>query len=238
VDFLDGIISALGSLASEIAQALVFLFNLLIQVFQFIWDVIQIVAGYVVQVFKAIATFFTHLWDNFFKGVFTKLFQGIGNIVHWVEARLKPIIKFLQAARKYIDKIYKTYVAPFLKIIQHVRQFLQILKLLHIKIAAQLDAILAQVQRDVNGVFLQIRGILNTAIDLLNIVADPSKLLRKPTMVLSLRRTIHAFIRQVTGLPPGWYFPSPRKSAPRGLGFLPANFDPANPDHKLKSIPR
>jgi hypothetical protein len=231
MDFLNGLIGFLGSIASEIAQVLVFLVNLIVQVFQFIWDVIQIVAGYILQVFKAISTFFQHLWDNFFKGIFTHLVTGINKVVGWIEQRLRPIINFLKQVRKYVDKIYNTYVRPFLKIIQQIRQFLQILKLLHIKIAAQLDALLAQVQRDVNGVFLQIRGILNTAIDLLNVLADPSKLLRKPTMVLSMRRTIHALIRQVTGLPPGFYFPSPRASAPKGIGFLPANFDPSNQDH-------
>jgi hypothetical protein len=229
--FLDGLVGFLGSVASEIAQAIVFLVNIIVQVFQFIWDVIQIVAAYILQVFKAIGGFFEHLWTNFFKGIFTKLIDGIGKLTQWLQSKLRPIIQFLTKARQFIDRIYKQYFGPILKAIQHVRQFLQILKLLHIKIAAQLDAILGQVQRDINGVFLQIRGILNTAIDLLNIVADPSKLLRKPTMVLSLRRTIHAFIRQVTGMPPGFYFPSPSKSAPRGLGFLPANFDANNPLH-------
>jgi hypothetical protein len=231
MDFLDGLTGFLGSIEAEIAQVLVFLVNLIVEVFQFIWQVIQIIAGYILQAFKATASFFAHLWTNFFKGIFTKLLSGIGKLTQWLQSKLRPIIQFLTKARQFIDRIYKQYFGPILKAIQHVRQFLQILKLLHIKIAAQLDAILGQVQRDINGVFLQIRGILNTAIDLLNIVADPSKLLRKPTMVLSLRRTIHAFIRQVTGMPPGWYFPSPSKSAPRGLGFLPADFNPDNPLH-------
>jgi len=229
--FLDGLLGALSDIGSAIVQALVYLFQLLVQVFEFIWQVIQLIAGWIVSVFKVVGKFFAHLWDSFFKGIFLKVFHALQSLTTWLESHLKPIINFLKAARKYIDKIYKTYVQPFLKIIQRVRQFLQILRLLHIQIAAELDKILADVQRDVQGVFLQIRGILNTAIDLLNILADPTKLLRKPTLVLSIRRTINALIRQVTGLPPGWYFPSPSKSAPKGLGFLPANFDPSNPDH-------
>jgi hypothetical protein len=229
--FLDGLIGALGGLADEILQVLVYLFNLLIQVFEFIWSVIGIVADFMLKVFKSIGSFFVHLWDNFFKQIFVKLFHGIQALTTFLESKLRPVIKFLLKVRKYIDQIYKAYVAPFLKLIQHIRQFLQILKLLHVKFAVELDKILGQVQRDVQGVFLQIRGILNTTIDLLNILADPTKLLRKPTMVLSIRRSINALIRQTTGMPPGWYFPSPRPSAPKGLGFLPANFDPSNPDH-------
>lgn len=229
--FLDGLLGALGSFANEILQVLVFIFNLLVQVLEFIWNVLGIVAQFMLNVFGKIGHFFTHLWDNFFKGILPKLFRGIQSLTTFLESKLRPIIQFLVKARKFIDQIYKAYVAPFLKLIQHIRQFLQILKLLHVKFAVELDKILGQVQRDVQGVFLQIRGILNTTIDLLNIIADPSKLLRKPTMVLSVRRTINALIRQVTGMPPGFYFPSPHKSAPKGLGFLPANFDASNPDH-------
>lgn len=231
MDFLDGLMGALGGIGSAIEAALIQLFNLIVQVFQFIWNVIGFIADFMLKVFKSIGSFFSHLWTNFFKGIFTKVFSGIQKLTTFLESKLRPIIQFLTTVRKYVDKIYKTYIAPFLKVIQHIRQFLQILKLLHVKFAAELDKALGQLQRDVQGVFTQIRGILNTTIDLLNIIADPSKLLRRPTMVLSIRRTIHALIRQTTGLPPGWYFPSPRPSAPRGTGFLPANFNPDDPNH-------
>lgn len=231
MDFLDGLLGALGNIGSEILAILVSLFNLIVQVFEFIWQVLEVVGKYIVDGLHSVGKFFEHLWDNFFKGIFTRLLNGIQKLTTFLESKLRPIIKFLMTVRKNLDRIYKTYVAPFLKVIQHIRQFLQVLKLLHVKFAAELDKILGQVQRDVQGVFTQIRGILNTTIDLLNIIADPSKLLRKPTMVLSVRRSINALIRQTTGLPPGWYFPSPRKSAPHGVGFLPANFNPADPTH-------
>lgn len=231
MDFLNGIISALGGVASAIEQILVYLFNLIIQVFQFIWNVIGIVADFMLKAFKAVGGLFVHLWNEFFKGIFTKIFSGLQKLSRFLESKLRPIIQFLQKARKFIDKIYKQYVAPFMKAIQHIRQFLQILKLLHVKFAAELDKALSQIQRDVQGVFTQIRGVLNTTIDLLNILADPSKLVRKPTLILSLNRTIHALIRQTTGLPPGWYFPSPKPSAPKGVGFLPSNFNPDDPNH-------
>jgi len=229
--FLDGLLGALGGIGNAIVSALVFLFQLVVQVFEFIWAVIQLIAGYVVQVFRAVGSFFVHLWESFFKGIFLKLFHALQSLSHWLESHLRPIINFLKKVQKYIDRIYKKYIVPYLRLIQHIRQFLQILKLLHVKFAVELDKVLADVQRDIQGVFLQIRGILNTTIDLLNVLADPTKLLRKPTLVLSMRRTINALIRQVTGLPPGWYFPSPHQSAPKGLGFLPANFDPNNSDH-------
>src|SRR5262249_53760020 len=85
--------------------------------------------------------------------------------------------------------------------------------------------ILAQVQRDVQGAFLLLRGVLNTAIDLLNILADPTKLLRRPTLILSLRRGIYALIRQVTHLPPGYLIGSRRKTPSPGQSRPKAGFN-------------
>jgi hypothetical protein len=231
VGFLGDILGALGSLASEIGQILVYIFNLVIAIAQFIWNGLLLVAQYALDGLKAVGGFFRHLWDGFFKGIFQNIWKGILKVHDWLESHLRPLIDFLKKVQKYIDKIYKTYVRPFIIAIQRIRRVISILRLLHIHIADGLDKILAQVQRDIQGTFLQIRGILNTTIDLLNIVADPTKLLRRPTLILSLRRVWHSYIRQFTGLPPAYFFPSPRKSAPRGLGILPANFDANNPEH-------
>lgn len=227
--FLDGFLGALGSIASEILQAIVYLFQLLVQVAVFIWNAVVIVANYVVDVFKAIGKFFSHVWEMFFKGVFLKLFHALQSLSQWLEAHLRPVIQFLRRVQAYIDRIYKLYVRPFLLMIQHIRQFLAILRALHIKFAEQLDRVLGTIQRDVNGVFLQIRGTLNLMIDLLNILSDPTMLLRKPTIILSLRRIIPALIRQLTGLPPGMFFASRSVNAPVGLGKIPKNFNPHDP---------
>ncbi len=228
---LDSILGFFGGIGSAVGVVLAQLFNLIVQVFVFLFNFLVLVAQYVVGVFKAVGGFFQHLWDHFFKGIFLKVFHGLQSLSSFLEAHLRPIIKFLQSVQKYIDRIYNMYVRPFILMIQHIRQFLSILRALHINIANKLDAVLGTIQRDVQGVFLTIRATLNATIDLLNLIADPSMLLRRPTLLLSYRRVFNAFIRQVTGLPPGFFFPSPRKSAPKGLGFLPLNFDPANPAH-------
>lgn len=231
MDFLSSILDSLGGIAGEVEAAIAFLVNLLVQLFQFIWAVIQNIATFLVNVFKHVADFFKHLWQNFFKGILTSIFNGVKRLGQFLESKLRPIINFLKKAQKFIDKAYKQYFGPILKILQKARQFLSVLKLLHIKIASQIDAVLAQAQHDIQNTFFQIRGILNTTIDLLNIIADPTKLLRRPTLILSLRRSVNALIRQVSGFPPAYFMPSPSPSAPRGVGFLPADFDVNNPVH-------
>lgn len=229
MDIISSILSALGSIASAIEAALVYIFQLLIAVAQFIWNGVLLVANYVLQGLKAVGAFFQHLWDNFFKGIFSKIWDGLVKVHQWLEDHLGPVIKFLKSVQKFIDKIYKTYIRPFIVAIQRIRQVISILRLLHIHIADGLDKILSQVQRDVQNTFFQIRGILNSTIDLLNIVADPTKLLRRPTLILSFRRALHSLIRQITGFPPAYFFPSPSASAPKGVKFLGGDFNPSDP---------
>lgn len=228
-DFINGILDALGNLVADLEAALVYIFNLIIAIAQYLYNGIITVANFMLQVFQDIGKFFVHLWDNFFKGIFSAILKGVVTFGKWLKNIFGPVVKFLRTVSKYIDRIYNRYVRPILRIIRIARVFLNLLRQLGFKWAAALDTILGKVQADIQRGFLLIKQYLNVAIDLLNILADPTNLLRRPTTLLSLRRIWHAFIRQYTGLPPGFFFPSPSKLAPSGLGFVPANFDRNDP---------
>lgn len=251
MDFFDQISELLGELGAEIAELLAQVLEVFLAAAQFIWDILTQVAQYLVDGFKAVGDFFAHVWNDFFKGIFTDIFNAVRKFGTWVAAKLKPIIDFLKHTLKYVDKVYKTYVRPVLRAIQAVRKVISLLRLLHIHVFDSLDKILGQVQHDINAVFTQIRGILNSAIDLLNIISDPSKLLRHPMLILSVRRSAMALIRNTTGLPPGFFMPTGGSSAKSvtvpqaaggivrqdintgigelGFGPVPFNFDPNDP---------
>jgi hypothetical protein len=227
LDWLTSFANDLGGLTA-LWQALVFLFNLLVAVANFLlklilqlWDIIKSVVGWVAKVFKT-------LWDSFFKKIFVSLFNALRKLHGWLEAHLGPIIKWIQHARAYLDRLFRLYVKPILNMLQHVRQFLGVLRLLHIKWAAALDAKLGKVEADIAGLFLAVRGILTGAIDILNCLADPLNLFRRPTAVLSIRRIIPSLVRVLTGRPMGFFLPSPRKGVGAGLGPLPFNFTPSD----------
>jgi|SRR5215472_9276768 len=229
MDFLDGLLNFLGNFGSEIAQLILQLFQIIVTIFQFLWQVLGIVFNFFLKIVQDVGKFFTHIWDKFFKGIFTDVLKGIVKFGQWLKGIFGPVVKFLRTASRFIDRIYNHYIRPILRWIRIARVFLQLLKALHIKWAAKLDSILGKVQTDIQRAFLTVKQYLNVVIDLLNILADPSNLLRRPTTLLSLRRIWHAFIRQYTGLPPGFFVPSPSKLAPPGLGLLPFNFDPRDP---------
>jgi hypothetical protein len=228
-DWWQGITDAIGGDIAIIWQAIIALAQAIASVFAYLWKLIQDIFNFLVSVLRKVGQFLHTLWDGFFKRIFTGLYSALVKLHQWLEARLRPLLTFLTKVRAYWDRLFKLYVKPLLNMIQHVRQFLGVLRLLGVKWAAALDAKLGKFESDIAGLFLQVRAILTGTIDILNALADPLNLFRRPTAVLSMRRIIPALVKVTTGLPLGYFMPSPRKGAPLGLGFLPDNFNPADP---------
>lgn len=229
-DWLSGLANDLGGAAASLWAAIQFLFGLIVAVFQYLYKLVAAVFSFFLDLLKKVSTFLHTLWDHFFKRIFVDVMNAIRKLHSWLELHLGPFIKWLQQARAYLDRIFRLYIKPMLNLIQHVRQYLQILRLLGVKWAGALDAKLGQLEGKIAGIFLQVRAILTGFIDIANAIADPLSLLRRPTLVLSIRRTIPALVKVVTGLPLGYFLPSPHKNAPPGLGFMPLNFNPSDPN--------
>jgi hypothetical protein len=228
-DWWQGITDAIGGDIAIIWQAIIALAQAIAAVFGYLWKLIQDIFNFLVSVLRKVGQFLHTLWDGFFKKIFTGLYSALVKLHQWLEARLRPLLTFLTKVRAYWDRLFKLYVKPLLNMIQHVRQFLGVLRLLGVKWAAALDAKLGKFESDIAGLFLQVRAILTGTIDILNALADPLNLFRRPTAVLSMRRIIPSLVRVTTGLPIGFFLPSPRGSSPLGVGRLPLNFNPGDP---------
>jgi hypothetical protein len=222
-DWLNQIFGFLGgTLVSSLEAFIVWLYQLIVVVFQVLYQLLIAVANFFWSIAKAVAGFFKSLWENFFKSIFLKVWNAIRAAQQWLEAKLRPLIDFLKRLRKLYQIYFNTYIRPILLMIQHVRQYLQILSLLGVSLARKLDAYLAQLQGKIVQAFATVTATLNAAVDLLNALADPSYLIRKPALLLSIRRQLPALIHAITGRPPGYWFPSP-KGASGGV-FSPPKF--------------
>src|SRR5438552_3799157 len=215
---VDWIWKNLLGLLSDIVYVFQILGKVLYQAVLFIWNGIQKVEG-----------FLKKLWTGFLKNIVAKVFTLTRKVQLWLEQKLAPLIKFLKTARKYWDMVFKRYIKPFLDMMQHIRQVLGVLRQLGFKWAAVLDKRIAQIEGQITQIFSQVRGVLNGMLDLLNQISDPLRLLRRPMLELSFRRTIHSLIRLTTGVPPGYFFPSPRSGISAGLGALQKGFNKADP---------
>jgi hypothetical protein len=130
--------------------------------------------------------------------------------------------------RAWVDYIFKDFIKPILNVISQIRGFLNILRSFGVQWAATLDKFLGQVQQDIQGVFLKVHGYLTAIIGIVSSLSDPLGLFRRPTFVMSLRRIFPSFMRGFTGMPLGYFFPSPRRGSSPWLAQPPANFDPTN----------
>jgi len=218
-----------GTVASALESFVVWLYQLVVAVFQVLYQLLGIVANFLFNILQNVAKFFDRLWNGFFKQIFTRVWTALKAAQNWLETKLSPVIKFLQHLRQLLLRYYNVYIRPVLQMIQHMRQFLQILKALHIGFAVKLDAFLAQVQARIAQSFATIIAVINTLTDVVNAIMDPLYLLRKPALLLSIRRQIPALIRVVTGRAPGYFFPSPRGKAGGPFAPVPGNFNCADP---------
>lgn len=224
---LDGIFGFLGGAVSSALETFVlWLYQLILLVFQVLYQLLGFIVQFLQTVIKAIAAFFDRLWNGFIKGIFTKVWDAIKAAHTWLEAKLGPIIKYLQHLRALLQRYFNIYIKPVLIFIQRIRQFLQILSALHIGFAQKLDAYLAQIQAKIVQSFAIVIGTINTLTDVINALVDPTALLRKPALLLSIRRQIPALIRVFTGRPPGYFFGVKGVTAgnPFSLPKLPFNF--------------
>jgi hypothetical protein len=217
-DWLNTLLGAGDGIGADIVAFLQYLIGLLVALFAFLYNLLVAVFNFLYSILLKIANFFKMLWEDFFKGIFTSLWSAIVKVHDWLENLLQPIIQFLQKIKAWVDWFFTTYVKPILNILSQIRSFLNILKAFGVKWAAELDAWLGKVQSDIISAFNKVNGYLNAVIGIVNSLADPLGLFRRPTFVMSMRRIFPSFARGVSGMPLGYFFPSPVKGAMNGTG--------------------
>lgn len=229
-DFLGGLLGVLSAIGAELAQIFVALLNVIVSVFQFVWSTLVNVFNFLYKIGTTVVKFFHHVWDLFFKGIWPRVLSVLRKVHDFLEAKLGPIISFLKKYRALLDRNFRLYIKPILNFLQRIRQVLAVLKLLHIQFAKVLDQKIAQLEGILTKNFLQLRGVITSILNAVNAVVDFPLLLRKPVLVLSIRRVFLSLVRVLTGFPSGFFLPSPRTNPKKGTGPPPvgANFKDAD----------
>src|SRR5215469_14276885 len=130
-DLLGSIFGFLGdTVVTALESFVLWLYNLIVVVFQVLWQVIFIIAQFTWKVLSSIGQFFQHLWQNYFKSIFQNTWNAVKSATQWVEAKLQAFLKFLKRLQALQQAYFNTYIRPILVMLQHIRQYLQILSLL------------------------------------------------------------------------------------------------------------
>lgn len=207
---MDWVFSIFGSITAGINAVTAYLVALIAWLeaaLIYLWGILQAIANWLLTAVQKIGAWLKNLWQGGFKGLFARLLKLYQDVHLWLEQRLAPIIQFLKNAKAWWDRYYQLHILPMINLIQKIRRYLLILRLLHVKFATKLDNYLLTIEQALNKVNLAIHGSLNMVIDWLNLATNPVGLGRLVLVSIASRRAAGAIVRAVTGLPLGHFFP-------------------------------
>jgi hypothetical protein len=151
-------------------------------------DALSALWGILKGIVSGIAAFLQHLWNDVIKNVLRKILALYAKLRSLLAPIFQRVLAWLQRARQILDYIFRRFIRPYLQMIQRVRQFLQIFRLLCFKWAARLDARLAAIEAKIISVFLTVRQPLNQIISFVGLIADPLGILRRNPVIGMLLR--------------------------------------------------
>ena len=213
MDWLFGLFNQIGGAVSNAVLYLNSIVAWLLAAVTFLANALEVVTTWIAKVLTALTNFLRNLWDYFIKNIVGRILAWLQQAQRWLESHLKPVIDFLKKARAWWDRYYRLHILPIINMIQRIRRFLLILRLLHIHIADALDKWLQKYEAALNKVFLTVHGTLNQLIGWATLASSPIGLGRMVLVSVTGRRTVAAITRAVTGLPIGHFFPSTSSTA-------------------------
>lgn len=171
-----------SGIIAAIYDALVWLYNLIVNILLFLWNLLVALVNILVSIFKTIGKFLVNVWNNYIKKGILWLASHIQRLRDWLKRVLKPVLKFFQKLKHWYDTHVLAQQLRVLAMIQKIRRFLGILRLFHIHIFDKLDNALADIQQRIQQSIAFVRGILNEIINTLTLVMDPTLFLKRGVM--------------------------------------------------------
>jgi hypothetical protein len=169
----------LSFIQGEIVAALAFLFNLLVGVANYIISGVNFTFGFFDTLARDLKKWGSWLWEQLAKIGLAKLIKGLRDALAALKRFVDRVVKWLLKIRKWYDQYFNQFVKPVLNAIRHLRQVLQIFRLLGFKWAARLDARLATIENRIVAAYELLRINLNKAVSFLQLIADPFGILRR-----------------------------------------------------------
>jgi hypothetical protein len=156
-----------------------------------IWDVLKGIA-------EAIGLAIYHLIIDYILPIIEKIIKAI----KWVKGKLDKILKPLQKILKRIRDFYVNHILKWellaIQIISVIRVWLELLRLLHVKWAAQLDADLQKIQGYITDTITPVVSTLNEISTILGLAINPLGFISKSFMLGSLTNSL-ADVKKAAG---------------------------------------
>lgn len=162
------------------------------------WDELKSIANVLKSIALGIALALYHVFIDYILPIIEKIIKAIKWVKGKLDKILKPLQKWLQRIRNfYINHILKWELLA-IQIISVVRLWLSLLRLLHVKWAAQLDADLQKIQGYITDTITPVVSTLNEISTILGLAVNPLGFISKQFMAGSIINSL-ADIKKAAG---------------------------------------
>lgn len=178
----------------------------IIAVVSVIWDAVQAAADYVIislaYAYQALKSFAGFIWDAA-RFTYQDILKPIGQWLHDGYERLKaiydrviaPVVKWANRLTCAIRKVYRVYFQPVLSAIDGIRRLLELLALLHVPFAQQLDDVLKALEAKITGPIQLVIGVINGLVNRIeSYVLTVDNLFRRATLIGSIGRNLNSIV--------------------------------------------
>jgi hypothetical protein len=204
-DFLSGIGDVFGQISQLVSELFAFLWAALSAALNFLWSTLVSLANTIASVFRNVGSFFARMWTDYVKPAIRGLFNDVIKLFDRLNRLLAPLIKWIQKIRKWYD----THILPILlkeiQMIQRVRQFLAVLRVLHVKWATVLDQKLQDIQGKIIQTVEIVRQKLNEISNFFTILTNPLLLAGSLPHATWLVQFLDTTLRALGGIGLGWF---------------------------------
>lgn len=132
--------------------------------------------------------FFELTYEKVLKPAWSKFWRWFDKTRAWLDRTFGPTLRWLRRLRDNLLKFWKTWVRPWLDLIDVTRRVLRVLSSLGLKWAAALDKRLGELEARIERPFRLLLAKVNEVINLVNRVVTLDGLLQRVALIRSLER--------------------------------------------------
>lgn len=132
--------------------------------------------------------FFEWTYEKVLKPAWLKFWRWFDKFRRWLDETIGPVLRWLRELRDTLLDFWKTYVRPWLDLIDVTRRVLRVLSSLGFRWARALDDRLGAIESAIERPFRLVLGKINEVINIVNRVVTLDGLVQRVALVRSLER--------------------------------------------------
>jgi hypothetical protein len=137
---------------------------------------------------KGVWDFFETTYEKVIKPAWLKFWRWFDKFRRWLDQTFGPVLAWLRQLRDSLLAFWKTWVRPWLDLIDVTRKALRVLSSMGIGWARRLDAYLADLESRIEKPFLFVLSKLNEVINVVNRIVTLDGLLQRIVLIQSIAR--------------------------------------------------